>query len=567
MKQKYPFLSSSRFYPFMGALLGWFCVAFGQPAWFSFLGPLAATIGYALFFACLLDLNGKNNRFLIGTIWFTGIQLVQLSWLLGHPYWYIYAVWIFFSLLCGIQFGLFSLLITRKSIEKLSSITALTGIWVLFEWSRLFFLSGFSFNPAGMLLTGNGISIQMASLWGVFGLSFWVMLVNLLAVKAWTSRLSLRSTSLWAAAALTPYIYGFIHLAIHEPAFEEERLSNAEPYHAVLVQTAFPAEEALPFHDWKDMVSYTIEEWKIILGIIKKHQDQKNDLIALPEMVVPFGTYTLVFPYETVKEAFATAFGSGSLNALPPLAEPYAQKISAAWMVNNAFWLQGIANILQSDVIAGLEDAEDMGPGKREFYSAGIHFQPDRAGMTRYEKRVLVPMGEYIPFSFCKDLAACYGIQGSFTFGKEAKVMQGKIPFGVSICYEETFGDLMRENRQKGAKMLVNLTSDVWYTDSKLPQQHFDHAKLRTVENGIPLVRACNTGVTAVVDSLGREVAVLGKGDPEQERIADSIRVDIPKYTYHTVYTRFGDRLILSISLLAIIFGGYRFFKAFFSLA
>jgi apolipoprotein N-acyltransferase len=70
-------------------------------------------------------------------------------------------------------------------------------------------------------------------------------------------------------------------------------------------------------------------------------------------------------------------------------------------------------------------------------------------------------MAEYIPFSFCKEIAAEYGIQGSFTEGKEATIVQGcNGPFSLSICYEETFGNLMREGRQNGSEMLVNLTSD-----------------------------------------------------------------------------------------------------------
>ena len=100
--------------------------------------------------------------------------------------------------------------------------------------------------------------------------------------------------------------------------------------------------------------------------------------------------------------------------------------------------------------------------------------------------------------------------------------------------------------------LLVNLTSDVWYPNSRLPKQHFDHARLRTVENGIPLIRACNTGITGGIDSLGRIINVLGDNYSESEWIADSIKITVPKYTYGTVYSKTGDLLIIIISCVAI---------------
>ncbi len=161
-------------------------------------------------------------------------------------------------------------------------------------------------------------------------------------------------------------------------------------------------------------------------------------------------------------------------------------------------------------------------------------------------------MGEYIPFEFCRNLAASYGIGGSFTFGEEAKVLRTeKFPFGVSICYEETFGNMMRMSRQNGAEVLVNLTSDVWYPDSTLAKQHFDHARIRTVEAGIPLLRSCNTGITCGVDSLGNVVADLPEYDSSGNWNADSLYVSVPKFHYNTLYSRLGDVPIIGFCLIA----------------
>ena len=165
-------------------------------------------------------------------------------------------------------------------------------------------------------------------------------------------------------------------------------------------------------------------------------------------------------------------------------------------------------------------------------------------------------MGEYIPFSFCRDLAAKYGVFGSFTPGEDVVVWgNDRCKFGVSICYEEIFGDMMRENRLHGANMLLNITSDAWFPQSKLVRQHFEHARLRTVENGVPLIRACNTGVTGCVDALGRDVALLGENDRERETLSEALYVAVPTYHYRTLYSRFGDGLIVGFSfLLTLLF-------------
>jgi len=540
-------------------------VAFGQPAWNPWTGLIAACVGYALFWQILLDIPTRSRRFWLATIWFTSVQLIQLSWALSHPYAYIYFVHFIVSLLMGMQFGLLGIWITRMTLKSVKKLLALASFWTFMEWIRLYALSGLSWNPVGLALTSQLYPLQMASLWGVFGLSFWVMLVNLTSLKAWNT--SPRFAGVWLIAAAVPYLYGFTHFEWHHYAMQEQSSKDhADPFYAVLVQTAFPAEETLDLSDRKQLLDYVLAEWRKILQITKKQLGTSVNLIVLPEMVVPYGTYSFVYAYEEVVQIFKEVYGEQAIKALPIAEEgalvtccytPQGKRC----FVNNAFWTQGIANIFQAHLVIGLEDAEEFADGKREYYSSALYFSPQQEltrtaypPIERYEKRVLVPMGEYIPFSFAKALAAQYGIYSSFTPGKGAKVVGDKLPMGLSICYEETFGDLMRENKQCGAQLLVNLTSDVWYPNSRLPQQHFDHARLRTVENGIPLIRACNTGVTAALDSLGQQVAYLGEGEENAEWIADSIRVQVPKYTYKTLYSQVGDLLILGICCFFSLF-------------
>jgi apolipoprotein N-acyltransferase len=543
-------------------LLSFIIVGFGQPAWSWPCSILASVIGYALFWRVLLGYSRGTHRFWLSTFWFFAVQLVQFSWVISHPYIYIYGVYFATAFVFGLQFGVIGLLINPQQVGKLPRLAAIAGLWVILEWTRLFILTGISWNPAGIALTANLLSLQMASLWGIYGLSFWVIFVNLLALKAFGAGLNPRFAALWLLAAALPYVYGGIHLNVHDHYMAQKQKEGHPSFNAVLVQTAFPVEETLPFVDNKQLIAYIHNEWRQILTITKQHIGKSTDLIVLPEFTVPCGTYTPVFPYEVVKSSFEEILGPQSVQALPALTDPLAYQVNTKngplWMVSNAFWLQGIANIFQADVIAGLEDAEDIDK-QRNYYSSAQFFHPtskdEPVVVTRYEKRVLVPMAEYIPFTFLKTLAAAYGIQSSFTPGTEAKLFNHhKLPLGVSICYEETFGHLIRENRQLGAELLVNLTSDVWYPNSRLPQQHLDHARLRTVENGIPLIRACNTGITCGLDSLGRMIAVLGDNPEQREWLSDSLHLAVPTYTYHTLYSRVGDLLILGISLISVLF-------------
>ena len=535
-------------------------VGFGQPAFSPWLSLLASFFGFALFWRIIVGLEKWKRRFWISALWFFCVQLIQLSWMVSHPYFYIYAVLALIASFMGLQFGLLGILLERKRLEKLSYILALAGFWTIMEWCRLFILSGFSFNPVGMALTANLYSLQFASVWGIFGLSFWVIFVNLLALRVWLTRWPYLFS--WGFAAMLPFIYGAIQLGIHQKSFEKDQKNNS--YTAILVQTAFPVEEIMGFKDQKSMIAYVMDEWRQILKITKKHLGTSVDLIATPEYTVPYGTYSCVFPHSHVVKAFREIYGPEHLAKLPKLEAPYAMPFETAngkvWMVNNAFWAQGIANIFNAELVAGLEDSEDLSPHERNYYSAALHFQPRKENedpylFNRYEKRVLVPMGEYIPSSFLKKLASWYGINGSFTPGQEAKAFGNKQKLGLSICYEETYGYIMRQSKLKGATVLLNLTSDVWYPYSRLMQQHFDHARPRTVENGMPLLRACNTGITAAIDCFGRVSDVLGESPEKAEWLADSIKVSVPTYTYPTVYSRFGDAFILSISFFAILVG------------
>jgi len=508
-------------------VLSWFIVAFGQPAWWPWLSPLAACLGYALFWREALKISSKVRRFWLACGWFCLVQAIQLSWMTATEFqgWYIIGVWAALCLWLGVQFGLLTL-----AVNKIPHI-AVAALWTLFEWSRLYLLCGFSWNPSGLALTSYVYSMQFASLFGVFGLSFWVILTNLAFFK--------KRMKVWLVLTIFPYLFGILHLAYHEKKLEESpRLSVG------LVQTGLLPSQKTLMKGRKDEFISPYDQWQNILNSLKE-SNQKFDLIVLPEYAVPFPAETPIYASDAALHILETTLGKEALKSVPPMGNQPK--------VSNYFWGQALANIFSAEVVAGLDADEG-----RVHYSAAFHFLPYASKTHRYEKQVLVPLAEYLPFAWLKQFTEKYGIFEFFTPGKESKVFVGKVPFSVSICYEETFSHLIREGRIKGAELLVNVTNDNWYPFSNLPQEHFMHARVRSVENGVPLVRACNTAVTAAVDSLGRTI-----GQITEEQRAAVLAVSVPTYHYFTFYTVWGNWGIVTLCCIFLLISWYNSRKYF----
>jgi apolipoprotein N-acyltransferase len=511
-------------------------VALGQPALFPLLAPIAAVCGYALIWRVLLAVPTRAQRFWVATLWYSGVQGIQLFWLTSLTDEYrgglILAGYGILTVWLGVQFGLLSLFLPGKKEDKLSIplILAITSCWTLIEWSRLYILCGFSLNPAGMALTAWAVPLQFASVLGILGLSFWVILVNLVALKTWMEAFRLKTVFALVALALVPYAFGFSRLVFHQSA------ETTHPTFTVaLVQTGLLVSEKTPVTGRFGQFIHPIDQWRRMFSDLKVEKRTQFDLIVLPEAVVPFGAESLLYDAQQVVALFQKEFGESALQHLAPLQFPFAGQKEGEWRVSNAFFAQSLANLFQAEVVAGL-DSEDKQVNKS--FNAAFHFIPQRVEVSRYEKRILLPFAESIPFNCFRHVAAQYGLTAFFEPGVEAKVFHHRIPLSVSICYEETFGELMRQGRQKGAELFVNVTNDNWYPQSRLPEYHFFHGRVRAVENGVPLMRACNTGVTAAVDSLGRIVARLD---------ADRGVLSVICSSYHikTLYAVLGDVFLI----------------------
>lgn len=515
-------------------LLSFLIVAFGQNAWIPELVPFAALCGYALFWKSIAQKNGRS-RFWISVLWFASVQAIQLSWMTTTDYMGPLILLVYAGLIfaLGLQFGLLSLLATKSPLT-LSRCAALSGIWVLFEWIRLFPCTGFTWNPTGLTLAGTNLTLQAASLFGIFGLSFWVIFVNLSALRATILRTRTALFSFFLFATL-PYGYGYFYQKLMTP--QEERTLTA-----TLIQTSLLPEERDQFFGRPSKTIHPFKQWETVMRLVEKN---RSDLIVLPEGTFPFLASQPVYPLSGLEYLWESH--EWNLEELPPLGEATSHlSEDGHWYVSNLFFVQALANHTKSEIIIGLDDRDS--PGK--VYNSAFHFLPQQS-FSRTEKRILMPVAEYIPLKNWKFLSRFifenFGIESSFESGGEPKIFSGKIPLGISICYEETFSEITRDLRSKGAELLVTISNDVWFPNSRLAKQHFDHGMVRAVENGVPLLRSSNWGVTGAVDCFGETIALA----PEKEFYA--LTIEVPLNSIRTPYSFWGDSAILALSALFAI--------------
>jgi apolipoprotein N-acyltransferase len=177
-------------------------------------------------------------------------------------------------------------------------------------------------------------------------------------------------------------------------------------------------------------------------------------------------------------------------------------------------------------------------PRQAEQFNSAFLTGPSGAILGRYDKRILMPFGEYIPGG--QYVPAIYALSpetGHLTPGDGVVVFDigGKAKIGQLICYEDISSDMPRHTTQAGAEILLNILNDAWYGDSAAPYQHQALALFRAIENRRYLLRGSNSGVTSIIDAAGRVVAQGGLFT------AEVVRGVVPRLQIHSIYTRIGD--------------------------
>jgi apolipoprotein N-acyltransferase len=204
-----------------------------------------------------------------------------------------------------------------------------------------------------------------------------------------------------------------------------------------------------------------------------------------------------------------------------------------------------------------VQNSED-GSAQGRLRNSLLFYSPDTGARAAvYDKRRLTPFGEYVPY------VGVLGRLGLGTMGEGLSGFQsgpdrppvalpGLPPFAPVICYEIIFPRAIRAEAREGARWLLQVTNDAWFGDSAGPWQHLAQARFRAIETGLPVARAANTGVSAMIDGWGRVTARLAL---DTQGALDS---PLPARAPETVWLRFGDGppavgfLIICVCFLAM---------------
>jgi apolipoprotein N-acyltransferase len=374
----------------------------------------------------------------------------------------------------------------------------------LAEWLRGHLLTGFPWNAFGYALTPFPLMMQTAALTGIWGLTlaaFFIFAAPVLLVAGASRDRRAGGIVFAVAAALLLFHlgYGALRLA--------GGLDPLVPGVALrIVQPSIPQDER-----W---------EAESAASIMARYVELSRGASGMA------GVTHLIWPE----------------SAFPFL---LTEKPSA---------LAAIADLLPKGamLITGAARAERVvGSGEPPMVFNSI-YAIDDGGEIRaaYDKVHLVPFGEYLPFGgFLRGLGLrqLIALPGGFSPGQALRTLTvaGAPPFAPLICYEVIFpGAVVAPGTRPG--WLLNVTNDAWYGTTPGPHQHFQEARVRAVEEGLPLVRAANSGISAIVDAHGRIVASLALG---RIGIVDG---GLPASLPPTPYGRFGDLIFLALLVIAI---------------
>ena len=384
-------------------------------------------------------------------------------------------------------------------------IPLLAAAWVLAELLRGWVLTGFPWNLLGTVWAFHPLPQQLAAVTGVWGLS--VVTVLAAAAPALLADGSgqtpeRRRGGLWviviayALLALT-LAFGALRL-LSAPA----PTANGEGPRLRLVQASIPQAEK-----WVGALRPLHVERQIALSQRPGFAD--IDLVIWPETAVPY----FLNREPAVLQRLATA--------APP----------------NGYLLTGSLELVRT-------------ANERDIYNSLFALDPQGDLIARYRKFHLVPFGEYVPFRNVLPIDKITAGKQDFTPGPglTSSLALGTLPAASAlICYEIIFSGRVTAPDEPRPGWLLNLTNDAWFGHSSGPYQHFASAKLRSIEEGLPLVRAANNGISAVVDGYGRVLGRLGLDE------VDILDATLPPALEPTPYATIGRWAVaVLLALLAL---------------
>ena len=376
------------------------------------------------------------------------------------------------------------------------------SVWVLLDWAQSWILTGFPWQQIGYSQHGNLSVLQFASVAGIYGLSFAVVLVN----SAVTQAILVPRRLPFCAGPVLIGMVGLVAYGNHRLATIPGEPSASAHARAAVIQGSIPQDAKWKADRQRRTTDHYIELTRNFLG---ENPGESYDLIVFPETALPY--------YLT-----------------DPVFEEYRERVA------------GLARQLDTPILVGSLEGRRGDPGHPIYNRA---FLMDREGelIDFADKVHLVPFGEYLPlpqlFSYLDQLTA---ESGRFTHGDSHRALplpEGDLRLGIFICYESIFPGITRTLALDGANLLINTTNDAWFGYTSAPYQHMAMAAVRAVESGLPLVRAANTGISGAVAPNGR---ILAATELFQTTAID---VTLPSPVPATFYVRHGNVLLLLCAL------------------
>jgi len=357
-------------------------------------------------------------------------------------------------------FALFSVWVGELARRNRGVALALAPfVWVAVELLRTHLITGLPWNLLGYALADRPRLIQIASLTGIYGVSFLLVTVNTAIARVLLAR-TRRALLLVVATLLL-----VIAIILTGPNLPEMSATST----AILVQTNLPQLSSYE-PNWVANHQHELSELYHLTLKAVEEQAARPVFVLWPEVPAPF-----YFHHDPRLRA----------------------------------QLMALAQATRTYVLVGIIDYHKDTLGRDRPYNSAVLLAPSGEFVGQYDKIHLVPFGEYVPwkpvFGWMKRLVAEVSDFASGT--NKTLLTVGDARAAVVICYEAIFPALVRDFVVRGADVLVNISNDGWFGRTAAPVQHFNMARMRAVETRRFLLRATNTGITAVIDPYGRVVA------------------------------------------------------------
>jgi apolipoprotein N-acyltransferase len=392
-------------------------------------------------------------------------------------------------------------------------------LWTGLDYLKNYLLTGFNWTPLAGGLAGSLEFLGAADLFGVYGLTFPVALISLLLAQLLKFRarphqaLASGLTALLITAAL--FGYGRYRLNL----YDKLALDDQSPTKTVaIIQASVP-------QDQKWDPSFQAQILSRFEFLLDKASSETPWLVIWPETAVPF-IYGLDLDETTWLDQTITRYQLPMLIGLA--ASDYDEE--GTFMLHNRAWLVEGSKVIGS-----------------------------------YDKSHLVPFGEYIPLSdilpFLKwpFLQGLLGAAGTYSPGlKRPPMIYDGVQLGQMICFESIFPYLAYDRTKTGSDLLVVTTNDAWFGLSMAPDQHLAQSVMRVVETRLPLVRAANNGISAIIAPSGR--IQFRSAQNEIETYLWPLK--IPKESPKTLFSKGGHLIASLTALVTVLFFLWQLYQA-----